>query len=211
MIHPSRRPRVRSVAAQILLTLLIAAPALAGGAAASTPMAVVKTAVTRAMAIFRDQKTPLPQRRRELRELVAANFDFAEMARSALGPRWKTLPEDQRKQFVELFTAYSEYDFLNQIQEFRDLTFHFIKEIPISPGYAQVNTLVDRPGKQPATLNFSLKQEGAEWKAIDVLINGLSLVGGNRTQFGLVIDNMGVDALMSDLQAKRKELEASLK
>jgi phospholipid transport system substrate-binding protein len=187
------------------------AAAAAASGALSTPMAVVKSAVTQAMALFRDQNKPLPQRRRELRDLVAANFDFPEMARSALGPHWKTLPEDKRKQFVELFTAYSEFDFLKQIQEFRDLTFHFIKEIPISPGYAQVNTVVDRPGKQPATLNFSLKQEGANWKAIDVLINGLSLVGGNRTQFGLVIDNMGIDALMSDLQTKRNELEASLK
>ena len=43
------------------------------------------------------------------------------------------------------------------------------------------------------------------------MINGLSMIGGNRTQFGLVIDNVGIDALMSDLQNKRTELEASVK
>jgi len=178
---------------------------------AATPMAVVKTAVNQALAIFRDQKTPLPERRRQMRKLLAAHFDFPTMARSVLGPHWHTLAEDQRKRFVDLFTAYVEYDFLDKIQIYRDLSFQFLKEVPIAPGFAQVNTSVEQPGKDPATLNFSLEHEGGDWKVTDVVINGLSMVGGNRTQFGLVIDNVGFDALMSDLQNKRNELEASLK
>ncbi len=174
-------------------------------------MEVTKTAVNQALAIFRDQKTPLVQRRREMRDLLAAHFDFAEMARSALGTHWKGLTEDQRKQFVDSFTAFVEYDFLNKIQIYRDLTFQFLKEISTAPGYAQVNTRVEQPGKQPATLNFGLKQDGSEWKVTDVMIDGLSMISGDRTQFGLVIDNLGFDALMSDLKAKQSELEASVK
>jgi phospholipid transport system substrate-binding protein len=197
----------------IPLVLVLAAAAAPGtaGAAATSPTAVVKAAVNQALAIFRDQKTPLPERRKQMRDLLAAHFDFNEMARSALGTHWHTLAEDKRKQFTDLFTAYVEYDFLDKIQIYRDLTFHFLKEVPTAPGYAQVETRVQQPGKDPSTLNFSLKQEGNDWKVIDVLINGLSLVGGNRTQFGLVIDNVGFDALMSDLQNKRNELQASLK
>jgi phospholipid transport system substrate-binding protein len=194
-----------------VLALVLSTAAAANSAAETSPMAVVKAAVIQAFAIFRDQKTPLPERRRKLRDLLAAHFDFAEMSRSVLGPHWQTLVADQRKQFVDLFTAYLEYDLLNKIQIYRDLTFQFLKQVPIAPGYAQVNTRVQQPGKDAATLNFSLKQEGSDWKVTDVLINGLSLVGGNRTQFGLVIDNVGLDALMSDLQNKRDQLEASVK
>ena len=174
-------------------------------------MAVVKVAVNQALKIFRDEKTPLPERRRQMRDLLAAHFDFNDMARSVLGTHWKGLSEDQRKQFVDLFTAYVEYDFLNKIQAYRDLSFQFLKQITTAPGYAQVDTRVEQPGKDPATMNFALKQASSEWKVTDVMINGLSMVGGNRTQFGLVIDNLGIDALMSDLQKKRTELEASVK
>jgi phospholipid transport system substrate-binding protein len=204
--------RIMAAAAVLLLLALAVRTSPASSSAAGTsPLAVVKAAVNQALAIFRDQKTPLPERRRKMRELLAAHFDFAEMARSALGPHWQTLAQDKRKQFVDLFTAYVEYDFLNKIQAYRDLSFQFLKEIPIASGYAQVNTRVQQPGKDPATLNFSLKREGSDWKVTDVLINWLSMVGGNRTQFGLVIDNVGFDALMSDLQNKRNELEASVK
>ena len=211
-----RRVRIYRIWAGVLiLTLLVTGTAAAANRPETSPMAVVKAAVNQALAILRDQKTPLAQRRREMRDLLAAHFDFAEMARSALGPHWQTLAQDKRqnkrKQFVVLFTAYVEYDFLNQIQIYRDLSFQFIKQVPIAAGYAQVNTRVQQPGKEPATMNFSLKQEGSDWKVTDVLINGLSLVGSNRTQFGLVIDNVGFDALMSDLQTKRNELEASVK
>jgi len=199
-----------TAAALLVLTIPTPVPA-ASSAGGSTPMAVVKAAVNQALAIFRDQKTPLPQRRRQMRDLLASHFDFAEMARSALGPHWQSLGENQRKQFVDSFTAYVEYDFLNKIQVYRDVSFQFLKQIAIAPGYAQVNTRVQQPGKDPATLNFSLKHEGNDWKVTDVVIDGLSLVSGNRTQFGLVIDNVGFDALMSDLQNKRNELEASVK
>ena len=206
---------VRRLLAAASIVILLAPPALAAAAtadpAAATPMAVVKVAVNQALKIFRDQKTPLPQRRRQMRDLLAAHFDFNDMARSVLGTHWKGLPEDQRKQFVELFTAYVEYDFLNKIQAYRDLSFQFLKQITTAPGYAQVDTRVEQPGKDPATMNFALKQASPDWKVTDVMINGLSLVGGNRTQFGLVIDNLGIDALMSDLRNKRTELEASVK
>ncbi|MGO9059293.1 MAG: phospholipid-binding protein MlaC [Candidatus Binataceae bacterium] len=206
---------VRRLLAAASIVILLAPPALAAAAtadpAAATPMAVVKVAVNQALKIFRDQKTPLPQRRRQMRDLLAAHFDFNDMARSVLGTHWKGLPEDQRKRFVELFTAYVEYDFLNKIQAYRDLSFQFLKQITTAPGYAQVDTRVEQPGKDPATMNFALKQASPDWKVTDVMINGLSLVGGNRTQFGLVIDNLGLDALMSDLRNKRAELEASVK
>jgi phospholipid transport system substrate-binding protein len=200
-----------AVSVPVLVAVAISTAAAANGAAETSPMAVVKAAVNQALAIFRDSKTPLPHRRSKMRDLLAAHFDFAEMARSALGPHWQSLSEDKRKQFVDLFTAYVEYDFLNKIQVYRDLSFQFLKQVPIAGGYAQVNTRVQQPGKDPATMNFSLKQEGSDWKVTDVLINGLSMVGGDRTQFGLVIDNVGFDALMSDLQSKRNELEASVK
>jgi phospholipid transport system substrate-binding protein len=174
-------------------------------------MDVTKTAVNQALMIFRDQKTPLVQRRREMRELLAAHFDFAEMAKSALGTHWRGLAQDQRKQFVDSFTAYVEFDFLNKIEIYRDLTFQFLKEISTAPDYAQVNTRVEQPGKDPATMNFALKHDGSQWKVTDVMINGLSMISGDRTQFGLVIDNLGFDALMSDLKAKQTELEASVK
>ena len=120
------------------MVILVAAAALpaaaAPDAAGSTPMAVVKAAVNQALQIFRDRKTPLPERRRRLRDLLAAHFDFDDMSRSVLGTHWKGLPEDKRKQFVELFTAYVEYDFLNQIEAYRDLSFQFLKQLTTAPG-----------------------------------------------------------------------------
>jgi ABC-type transporter MlaC component len=107
--------------------------------------------------------------------------------------------------------AFVEHEFLNKIEVYRDLSFRFPKEVSTAPGYAQVDTRVQQPGKDPATMNFSLKQEGSARKVTDVMINGLSMISGDTTQFGLVIDNLGFDALMSDLQAKKTELEPSVK
>jgi ABC-type transporter MlaC component len=111
---PKRRPLSIYVPVSFLALIFyfLAAPSARADVAASAPMAVVQTAVNQALKIFRDSKTPLTERRRQMRSLLAAHFDFAEMARSALGNHWRALGEDQRKRFVDSFTAFVEYDFL---------------------------------------------------------------------------------------------------
>ena len=90
-IHPARPwptpiRLAKSVFAGAMLALMVVQGALPGPAwASATPLDTVNQVINKSLPVLRDKKTPLPQRRRMLRDLLEQHFDFADMSRIALG------------------------------------------------------------------------------------------------------------------------------
>jgi phospholipid transport system substrate-binding protein len=195
------------IAAVFFAIVITAAPSRAAG----DPMAVVKTVVNQALSVLRNNQLTLKQKQETLRNLVANNFDFAEMSRSALGIHWRSLSSDQRTDFTNVFTTFIEDSYLSKISDYRGQTVNFTGRNQLSPGFAQVSTNVTSPnGGRPIILNYSLKQEGDQWKIYDVTVDAISIVANYRNQFNRVINDRGFPTLLADLRAKSQQLADSL-
>ena len=204
---------LRTFAAAVLVAAALAGKALSAGATAtSAPVSEVKVVLDKALAILRDSKTPLPQRREELRTIVAAHFDFNEMSRSALGYHWRYISPAQRSEFVSVFTKFIEDTYLNKIQYYSGQDIEIGRTIGSGPGYAEVRTKVVKRGseEQPLALNFELKQTAGRWLIYDVTVDQISIVANYRNQFNRVFNEKGFGTLMSDLKRKQEQLAASL-
>jgi hypothetical protein len=68
------------------------------------PLTLVKQLVAQVLSIVKDKQMVQPDKQKKLRELGAANFDFNEMSRLAMGKSWRSLSADQRQRFVPVFT-----------------------------------------------------------------------------------------------------------
>jgi hypothetical protein len=69
------------------------------------------------LSIVKD-KQMAPDKQKKLRELGAADFDFNEMSRLAMGRSWRSLSADQRQRFVPVFTSFLEDAYLNKLQSY---------------------------------------------------------------------------------------------
>lgn len=197
----------------LLLALAMAAALPIGGralAAEGGPMALVKALVNQALTVIADRQMSVAARADKLRTIVAGNFDFEAMARSALGYHWKRLSEDQRKQFTSVFTAFIEDAYLNRLTDYSGQKVAFLRESSEGPGYAQVNTQLVQQGKNPIPINYMLEKNGDDWKVYDVKVDAISIVANYRNQFNRVINNQGFDVLMKDLRSKQQSLAQSI-
>jgi phospholipid transport system substrate-binding protein len=208
----------RAVSLLLMVTCLCAAAALAftlpagrlSFAATSPPDPLIetRTAIDRVIKILKDHQPSLTDKRRELRQMAEQYFDFADMSRSALGYHWRELSQDQRQQFVTLFSAFIEDAYLNRIQQYAGQDVEFTDQRSEAPGYASVNGRVATTGDAPVALSFRVNREGNDWKIYDVTVDSISITANYRNQFNRVINNQGYDRLMSDLRAKQNELAA---
>ncbi len=195
------------IAAALFAIVIAAAPSRAAG----DPAAVVKNVVDQALSTLRNNQLPLKQKQETLRNLVANNFDFAEMSRSALGIHWRTLSANQRTEFTNVFTTFIEDSYLSKISDYRGQAVHFTGQSQLSPGYVQVGSHVTSPnGGRPIVLNYLLKQENDQWKIYDVTVDAISIVANYRNQFNRVINDRGFPTLLADLRAKSQQLADSL-
>jgi len=208
-------PAARSLAGWIclvadgaMLALMLAAPIAA--ATPPNPKAEIKATVDKMVAILADPalRSNPAERRAQLTKTVEEHFDFAEMGRSALGVHWRDLSDQQRKDFVDLFTRFIEASYIGKVESYNEQPVEFLKEWNDGSGDAQVNTnIVLGQGSAPASINYRLKLEGDDWRVYDVTVDNISLAANYRNQFNRVINSRGFDALMDDMRSKQQGLD----
>jgi phospholipid transport system substrate-binding protein len=177
---------------------------------ADDPMSVVKTTVNQALGVLGDKSTPLAQRQDKLRQIVAATFDFTEMAKSALGYHWKEISPAQQQEFTNAFIAFIEDSYLSKINDYSGQQVNFLRASNEGAQYAQVNTDIVQPKGEAIHVNYRLLQENGTWKIYDVTVDAISIIANYRNQFNRVMNNKGYDTLISDLKSKQAALAASL-
>jgi len=199
------------VLAPTIVALCCAFSAPARAANRPDPMQQVKTTVDQVLQILQDPalKSDPSQRRQKLKDSVAGYFDWTDMAKSSLGYHWRDLSDQQRKDFVDLFTRFIEASYLSKIESYNGQTIEYLRQ-SIDGQYAQVNTDVIQQGKDPIPLNYRLKADDGNWQVYDVTVDNISITANYRNQFNRVINNRGFDALMNDMRAKQESLDQSI-
>jgi phospholipid transport system substrate-binding protein len=134
--------------------------------------------------------------------LPHVDVDFA--AQQVLGKNWRTATPDQRKRFVTTFyrsllTTYGD--------ALLDFTGDRMKVLPFqgdaAAPRASVRTEIKRSNGATVAVSYSLrKNEAGVWKVWDVVIEGISYVKSFREDFGLEIDQKGLDALLKRLETQ---------
>jgi len=127
------------------------------------------------------------------------HFDTAYSARLVLGKHWRDANEDQRKRFVNAF-----YQSLlrNYSSALVDFTSDRMKFLPaqVDGDSATVRTEIKRSNGTRIPVNYSLRKVNGEWKAWDVVIEGISYVKSFREDFGSEIDQKGLDAVIQRIE-----------
>jgi len=133
--------------------------------------------------------------------LPHVDVDFA--AQQVLGKNWRTATPEQRKRFVTAFyrsllTTYGD--------ALVDFTGDRMKVLPFqgdaSQPRASVRTEIRRSNGATVAVAYSLRKDAAgAWKVWDVVIEGISYVKSFREDFGLEIDQKGLEALLQRLES----------
>jgi len=132
-------------------------------------------------------------------------FDVEHAARLVLGRHWRTATPEQRKRFIDAFYGSLLSNYGDALIEF---TGDRIKVLPspVAPDAtsATVRTEVKRSNGQKIPVNYTLRKTDAGWKAWDVVIEGISYVKSFREDFGSEIDQKGLDAVITRLEAQNR-------
>ncbi len=205
--HPnSSFPKSWPAIAVLAITLGFAGVAVA---AAGDPMTTVQDTVRQVLSIVTDPsyKSATSERREKLREVIAPHFDFSEMARSAMGYHWRTLPPAHRAEFVRQFTGLLEASYMSKIEGYKGQKIVYIKQTQDGL-LAEVDTNIVPSGGEPIAVNYRLKRSDATWKVYDVAIDQISLVGNYRNQFNRIMNEKGYDNLVKALKQKRQAIDS---
>jgi phospholipid transport system substrate-binding protein len=133
------------------------------------------------------------------------NFDVETSARAVLGLHWRNASPEQRKRFVDAFYHSLVSNYGAALAEFTaDKLKIYPANVDPNADRATVRTEIKRDGGDRVSVNYQMRKTPQGWKAIDVVIDGISYVKSYHDDFGAQIDQQGMDAVISRLERGEK-------
>ena len=170
--------------------------------AATEPRQVIEATVVDVVAILADEQTTIDAKRGALKEIAYARFDFRTMSRLVLAKNWKRLSKEQQADFVEQFTLYLANDYGGRLQRYEQQQVEVVGERAEPRGDFTIRTQIVGGENDGAHVDYRMRNRKDEWRIIDVVIEGISLVANFRDQFREVMGNEGPEKLLEKLREK---------
>ena len=200
---------VRLIASMAALVLL------AGPAGAGEPLEKIRETVEDVLAVLGDETLQAPEnqasRRERLRLAVYQRFGFEEMARRSLGRHWRDLSDEQRQEFVGLFSDLLERSYVAKIESAgTGSRVDYTRETIDDEGFASVQSVVTNPLDSQIEVEYRLLQRDGvtPWEVYDIVIEGVSLINNYRTQFNNIVHRTSYEGLVKQLRLKQEQEEA---
>jgi len=143
-------------------------------------------------------------------QTLLPNFDTPFAAQLVLGKHWRNATPEQRKRFVEAFYKSLLYTYGDAMVGFTaDRLKVFPTKVEPTADRATVRTEIKRSNGTKVAVSYGMRKVNGQWKAWDVVIDGISYVKSYRDDYGAEVDQKGLDAVIQRLEAKAESAKSA--
>lgn len=157
--------------------------------------------------ILTDRMLTPGDRHERFKTILETKFNLRAIGKFVLGRYWKNASEDQKKRFLDLFTASTVASYAKRFQDYTSERFDVMGSHGERDGGVTVLTRIARPNGQDILINWKIFEKNGVLQVYDVVLEGISMGITQRSEFATVIQKGGgtLDALIKALEAKTRE------
>jgi phospholipid transport system substrate-binding protein len=152
----------------------------------------------------------------DLLSVLDEGTDVSLLGQLVLGRYWRQANPSQRTEYLILFRRYMFQTFVQRLRQYvgSDLgaageRFQIIASRPVGTRDILVQSRVAPPSSQPLRVDWRLRERPGEPVIIDLIVEGISLLVTQRSEFAEVLERGGIDRLLGELQARVSQPEQS--
>lgn len=134
-------------------------------------------------------------------KVVDPFVDFNRVSALVLGKIWKKATKDEKRRFKHEFHTLLVRTYSRAFFEFKDWSVRYLPlRLKANAKKTIVKTEILQPGIQPLAINYRMVLTKGQWKAYDIVIEGVSLVTNYRTSIKNELKKNGsLDAVIKKL------------
>lgn len=156
----------------------------------------------------------LETRRSKMREAIEPKFDFEEMAKRSLGAPWKSISEEERDEFVELFSELLARTYIGRLENVEKDMVTIQSELVKYPRALIKTSVLFKGDRFPIDYKLLHSKEAQAngttgWRVYDVIIENIGLVSNYRNEFAGIIRKEKFPGLLAKLREKNAAAEVA--
>jgi phospholipid transport system substrate-binding protein len=136
-------------------------------------------------------KVPRAERLMRFRQLFQADFDGPGIARFVLGRYWRSASEQEQQEYLKLFEDYVVLVYGTRLSKFNGETFKLLGSRTEESGTIVSTDIISPSGEAPIKVDWRLITDHGSFKINDVIIEGISMLATQRSEFASVIQRHG--------------------
>jgi phospholipid transport system substrate-binding protein len=208
---PDRRALLRGMAGIAAGAVLFAWERPAAAADTEAAARLIAELAERTIAVVSDDSLSRKDRAARLRAIIDRGFDTKSIGRFVLGKHWQNADEAERREFVALFREYTAMTYARRFEAYASQRLAVSGARPAGNGdNEKVRVLSEMRGAEgaPVKIEWRLRHGADGWRIYDVIVEGVSMVLTQRSEFAAVIDRNG--GKLQPLLDRLKDRVASL-
>jgi phospholipid transport system substrate-binding protein len=168
----------------------------------------IQTLADRAVNSMAGDKNSSTEQKKRFRKLLNDNFDVRLLGKWALGRHWRKATKIERSEYLAQFEKFLVATYSKR---FRQLT---TEEIDVASATSRnrklaiVHSRLLRDSNKPVRIDWRVAYPRGEYKIVDIIVEGISMLQTQRSEFGSVIRKNGgkVSGLTATLRDKTESI-----
>src|SRR5512143_325453 len=124
----------------------------------------------------------------KLTPVLVKTYDLPSMSKLAVGPAWSTLMPQQQAAIINAFTRMTVATYASRFDGFSGEQFQILETSDRPNGDKIVKTQIVKSDGGTVPLNYLMRRSGADWKIVDIYLDGtISELANRRAEFGAIL------------------------
>jgi phospholipid transport system substrate-binding protein len=138
-----------------------------------------------------------------INELLLPHIDERTIAQRVLGETWETASEAQRASFTREFRRYMVRFYAQVFMLYSGEKVEYSSvEKASQPDVRKVTSFISRTGEAPIQAAYRVEFRSDQWQVTDIIVDGISIVHTNQTQFKHLVARDGLDNVIAMLTTR---------
>jgi len=153
--------------------------------------------------------TSFEERYTYLEPVIDKNFDIALISKVILGRYWKSIDEEIKVRFINLFNRLTISTYISRFNSYDNQMFKNISIEQLKENRYLVKTEFVRLKEKPISFNYIIQKNGKKWRIISVIANGINDLSLKRAEYAAIIKKDGINTLIGKLEQKIYDLQSN--
>jgi phospholipid transport system substrate-binding protein len=171
--------------------------------ASAGPRDVVRSLADEVLVVLKDESLSSQQKRDKIETIADRGVDFTTLSKLVLARNLSRFSPDEQAQFQKEFRRHLSVTYGDSVDSYKNQEVEITGDREEARGDVTVKTKITRGGGGDDILvDYRLRQVNGEWKIIDFVVEGVSLVANFRSQFQDLLANQTPAQLITLIREK---------
>ncbi len=193
--------------AAAMCATLFSAPAPASAASKEAASKYVETLGNNAIETLSNKKLDKTTKSKKIEQLFRENVDIAWIGKFVIGRFWRQITDDQKKNYLKEYETFLVRHYATRFTDYTSGSFTVTGAREDGDDEFTINMQIKsgEAGGDPILVDYRVRADAnhkGDFVVFDIIVEGVSMITTQRSEFGSVITNKGMDYLITQLANK---------